>query len=341
MYALCKEAALRKNDLQGNIDTLYFGGGTPSLLNEQELGSIFEALHRHFSLNASAEITLEANPDDISAEKAGFWKSIGINRLSIGVQAFDDEDLRYLGRRHHAERSRQALNDVAEAGFENISADLIHGIPGSAVEKTLKSIEELKLFGVRHLSMYSLTVEQGTILENRIKKGILSNIDEDEQAMAYLQAVEKAESCGFMQYEISNFCIPGFESKHNSAYWNGAPYLGLGPSAHSFNGETRSWNVADIPQYIAAIDKQQPLFEKETLSATDRYNEFLLTRLRTTKGIQLDEMHRIFGEEAVKSLIHSVHRNSAHHHFNVSKTSVSITRQGLLFADRMISDLMK
>jgi len=341
VQALCREAELCKDEIEGTVETIYFGGGTPSLLTEQEFSEITTAANRFFKINDRAEVTIEANPDDVTSEKLLFWKSRGVNRISIGTQSFNDNELQYLGRRHNATRCRQALKDAVEAGFDNISADLIHGLPGASMEELFRSIEELRHSGVKHLSMYSLTVEKGTILENRINKGVLRNIDEDEQAETYLRAVEKAESCGFIQYEISNFCLPGFESKHNSAYWKGAPYLGLGPSAHSFDGKTRSWNVSDIQQYIAGINDQKPVFESETLSETDKYNEFLLTRLRMVSGIQLDEMRHLFGEKAVNELLQSVQKSQTPQYFRITEKSLTITRSGLLFADRFIADLMK
>ncbi|MDX9931022.1 MAG: radical SAM family heme chaperone HemW [Bacteroidales bacterium] len=341
VQALCREAELRKDEIKGKVETIYFGGGTPSLLTEPEFNEITSAIQQHFSIDKNAEITLEANPDDVTPDKLVFWKSQGVNRLSIGTQSFDNDELQYLGRRHTADRSRQALKDVVDAGFDNISADLIHGLPGANIENLFRSIEELSQTGVKHLSMYSLTVEKGTILENRINKGVLSNIDEDEQAETYLRAVEKAESCGFIQYEISNFCVPGFESKHNSAYWKGTPYLGLGPSSHSFNGQKRSWNASDIPQYIAGINEQKPVFESETLTATDLYNEFLLTRLRMVSGIQLDEMKHLFGESITEKFIEEVKKSNIFQHLHITEKSLAITRSGLLFADRIIADLMK
>lgn len=341
VQALCREAELRKFEIKGTVETIYFGGGTPSLLSEQEFSDIMSAVNQFFNIDTHAEVTIEANPDDVTPEKLLFWKSQGGNRLSIGTQSFDDEELKYLGRIHNADRSRQALKDAVHEGFHNISADLIHGLPGADPGKLLHSIEELRNLGVKHLSMYSLTVEKGTILENRIRKGILKNIDEDEQAGTYMRAVEKAEACGFMQYEISNFCVPGFESKHNSAYWKGAPYLGLGPSAHSFDGQKRSWNVSDIQQYIAGINDQKPVLESETLSGTDRYNEFLLTRLRMVCGIQLEEMKQLFGESVTKEFIDEVRKSKITQYVQITEKSLAITRSGLLFADPIISELMK
>jgi len=341
VQALCREAELRKEEIKGEVETIYFGGGTPSLLTEPEFSNITTAVNQFFDVAAHAEVTIEANPDDVTPEKLLFWKSQGVNRLSIGTQSFDDEELQYLGRRHNADRSRQALKDAVRAGFDNISADLIHGLPGADPEKLLRSIEELSQSGVKHLSMYSLTVEKGTILENRISKGILKNIDEDEQAGTYMRAVEKAEACGFLQYEISNFCLPGFESKHNSAYWKGAPYLGLGPSAHSFDGQKRSWNVSDIQKYIAGINEQKPLYESETLSERDIYNEFLLTRLRMVSGIQLEEMKQLFGESITEKFIKEVEESIIAEYVRITEKSLAITRSGLLFADRIISELMK
>jgi len=341
VQALIGEMELRKDEIKNSLQTIYFGGGTPSLLTEQEFSDIISAIHTYYAIEVDAEVTLEANPDDVTPEKLMFWKSQGVNRISIGTQSFDDDELQYLGRRHNAARSRQALKDAFDAGFDNISADLIHGLPEANVENLFSSIEELSQSGVKHLSMYSLTVEKGTILENCINKGVLRNIDEDEQAETYMRAVEKAESCGFIQYEISNFCVPGFESKHNSAYWKGAPYLGLGPSAHSFDGQERSWNVSDIPQYIAGINEQKPVYEFEKLNATDIYNEFLLTRLRMVSGIQLEEMKHLFGESITEKFIEEVKKSNINQYIHFTEKSLSITRSGLLFADLIISELMK
>ncbi|MPM21408.1 Oxygen-independent coproporphyrinogen-III oxidase-like protein [bioreactor metagenome] len=341
VQALCGEVVMRHGEISGALKTIYFGGGTPSLLSEQDLERIISEIRKNFSIESDAEITLEANPDDITPEKLYFWQSVGVNRLSIGIQSLNDEELKFLGRRHNAARSRTALYDAIEAGFDNISVDLIHGVPGSDPENTFKAIEEFSQNGVKHLSMYSLTIEKGTILENRIRKGILNNTDEDFQASVYEKAVEKAEEFGFKQYEISNSCVPGFESQHNSAYWKGAPYLGLGPSAHSFDGKSRRWNVADIQQYINGINDQKPVYESEILSKTDKYNEFLLTRLRLIHGIDFFEMEQLFGKQSVENIIHEIEKLNSPQYFHTTEKSLALTRSGLLFADRIISELMK
>ena len=340
VQALCTEISRRKSETDNKIKTVYFGGGTPSLLSEQELSQIFMALEENFSLEPDAEITLEANPDDITPEKLMFWKSIGINRLSIGLQSFDDDELKYLGRRHNVSDSKKALENALNTGFNNISADIIHGIPGADLNKLLTGIEYLDKTGAAHLSMYSLTIEKGTILENKIKKGLAENIDEDEQAETYMRSVEKAEACGFLQYEISNFCKPGFESKHNSAYWKGVPYLGFGPAAHSFSGKKRMWNISSIQDYISGIKNKTPVTEHEKLSKNDIYNEFLLTRLRMINGIQLKEMRELFGNTITENLINKINKTIKPQHIQISESAIVLTRPGIMFADKIISDLM-
>ena len=339
--AIIEEIKLRKDEILGPFKTIYFGGGTPTILSDESLERIFENLYKYYSISSDAEITIEANPEDISAKKSSFFKQIGVNRISLGVQSLSDKELKYLGRKHDAKQAICALETLSKAKFDNISVDFIHGIPNSDLSNFSKSIELVKNIGVKHLSMYSLTVEKGTILCKRIEKGITANIDENQQAEEYILAIEIAEKNGFKQYEISNFSVPEFESKHNSAYWKGSPYLGFGPSAHSFNGEIRKWNIANIQKYIAGIAEQKPIFESETLSEIDKHNEFLLTRLRMNKGIQISEMKNLFGINAVNDLKNFLHANSLSKNFNISDESISLTRGGMLFADKLISDLMK
>ncbi len=339
--ALEIESKLRSKECRDSLRTIYFGGGTPSFPETTELELMLSAVRKHFSVSQEAEITIEANPDDINSEKLQEWLAMGINRLSIGVQSFLDADLQYLGRRHDASKAQKAINEAQKAGFSNISIDFIHGIPGSTVESMMQNIEMAAKMRVQHLSMYSLTVEEGTILSKHIAQGKTANIVEDFQAELYIKSCEKAEEVGFAQYEVSNFCVPGYESVHNSAYWNGASYIGLGPSAHSFDGKSRRWNKSDLIAYIKGAEKGKIPFDSEKLSSIDKYNEYLLTRLRLLEGISLRDMEKQFGAEALAQFRGDIAKNKYQEFFVMENNSLSLSRSGLLLADGIIASLMK
>jgi oxygen-independent coproporphyrinogen-3 oxidase len=280
--AIIRELQLRKDYLADHsIHTIYFGGGTPSLLAPADLEKIFSALHAHFQIDNQAEITLEANPDDLSGEKISSLKKTPINRLSIGIQSFFEDDLKWMNRAHTASQSTDAVKLAQDAGFNNISIDLIYGLPGSTDHGWEENLERAFALNVQHLSCYCLTVEPRTALATFIKNGKSPGINEDQAARQFEILMQRAKDGGWKHYEISNFCRDNYFSRHNTSYWSGEKYLGLGPSAHSFNGLTRQWNISHNLQYIQGIEKDVVPAEVETLTSIQRLNEYIMTSLRT------------------------------------------------------------
>lgn len=284
--AMEKEMQLQSNYLsQQRIDTVYFGGGTPSALPPENIQQLLEAAGRYFELTDEREVTLEANPDDINERIVEAWKNAGINRLSIGIQAFQDDLLSQWNRSHNALQADQAISDAQQAGITNITADLIYGGPGLSDSDWESNINHLINAGVQHVSSYALTVESGTALFHQIKKGKDAAPDDEQANRQYAILQEKLKAAGYIQYEVSNFARPGFESKHNTGYWSGEHYLGIGPSAHSFNGHSRQWNIANNIQYISSLKEGKIPFEKEELTRPQQFNELVMTGLRTAAGI--------------------------------------------------------
>ncbi|MDT0553539.1 radical SAM family heme chaperone HemW [Urechidicola vernalis] len=292
--AICKEIALRKREIDDVIETIYFGGGTPSLLSEQELEQILNTIWANFEVNESPEITLEANPDDLTEERIIQLSNSPINRLSIGIQSFFEEELKSMNRVHTATESLNCLS-VATGYFENITVDLIYGIPNMSSEKWKQNLQKVFDLGISHISSYALTVESKTALESFIKKGIYPPLDEQLASEHFNILVEETANNGFVHYETSNFGKDGFFSKHNTSYWKGVSYLGIGPSAHSFIGNTRSWNVANNAKYINAIEQGELPSENEVLSEKDQFNEYIMTGLRTIWGVDLQKIKMDFG----------------------------------------------
>lgn len=291
LAALLSEIRLQKDYLQGEtVETVYFGGGTPSLLSRDELSSIFEALNTHFTISDQAEITLEANPDDLSKAQIKALRETPVNRLSIGVQSFHDADLEYMNRAHNSTEARSSIKDCLNAGFQDMSIDLIYGTPTMPNDRWLENLATTFALGIPHLSCYALTVEPKTALAHFIKTGTSVPVDENQAAEQFKLLIQEINQHGYDQYEISNFCINNRYSKHNSSYWQGNWYLGLGPAAHSFNGDSRQWNVANNAAYIKAINEGQVPSEVEFLSEADRYNEYIMTALRTKWGIDLKKI---------------------------------------------------
>lgn len=283
-----------KNELIGRaaswsdqpIETIYFGGGTPSLLESDELRLLLETVRQHYRLEPNPEITLEANPDDIDADTLLQWTFIGINRLSLGIQSFAEKDLQWMNRAHNADQALQALQ-LAINTFPNLTADLIYGTPGLTDEKWIQNIDTLLQLGVPHISAYALTVEPKTPLEKQIRLHQKPNTDPDQQARQFLLLVDRLQTAGYEHYEISNFAKPGHRSRHNSSYWKGIPYLGIGPSAHSYQPPIRSWQIANNQQYIEQIQNQHWQIESETLSPVQQLNERIMISLRTLEGLDL------------------------------------------------------
>ncbi len=300
--ALCKELLLRKGEISGEIETIYFGGGTPSLLTSEELQQIFDTVFSNFKVTEDPEITLEANPDDLSEEKLKMLATSPVNRLSIGVQSFFEEDLKMMNRAHNENEALKSIQ-LARNYFDNISIDLIYGIPGMSNERWLQNLNTALELGVPHISSYALTVEPKTALKKLIEKGKISPVDEDAAKAHYELMIEVLENAGFENYEFSNFGKPGYFSQNNTAYWFGKPYLGIGPSAHSFDGNNRKWNINNNILYLKAIEKGKIPAEAEELTVTDKYNEYVMTRLRTKWGISLEEVRENFGTEYQEYLI--------------------------------------
>lgn len=299
IQALVVEMELQKDYLNTKVDTIYIGGGTPSLLNSQHLDRILNGLYAHFDINPEIEFTLEANPDDIDLTKATMWHSMGINRLSIGIQSFQDEALSWMNRAHNTQQSHAAIEFAKQVGIHNISTDLIYGTPYLTDDALLKDISILKQHQIPHISCYALTVEEKTVLHQLIEKNKMEHIDTDKQARHFEIVVDQLTNSGFEHYEISNFALPGHQSKHNSNYWKGIPYLGLGPSAHSFNIQSRQWNVANNSLYIRNLQNKIVPFEVEQLDTITRYNEYMMISLRLQEGFSLAEIEKLFGTSMV------------------------------------------
>ncbi len=340
--ALLKEIELRKGYLENEIiETIYFGGGTPSLLSPEELESLIQEVYRQFEITRDPEITLEANPDDITEEKLQQWKKAGINRLSIGVQSFFGEDLQWMNRAHTAEQARDNLQ-LSTKYFENITIDLIYGTPGLTNEKCEQNIATAISLGIPHLSCYALTVEPRTPLDKMIRQHKTENINPDKQSEQFLLLMQWLEDAGYEHYEISNFAKlacpagrPGWRSRHNSSYWQGKKYLGIGPSAHSFNGTERQWNIANNKVYLESINNELIPFEKESLTDVQQLNEYIMTSLRTSEGIRLDRPGELLGKELqIKSRKH-IDRGL----LKMENNALVLTREGKLLADGVAADL--
>ncbi len=290
------EMSLQSKYLSAPIETIYLGGGTPSLLNQSQLETIFNKIGSIFTVLPNAEVTLEANPDDINEVQLNAWVELGINRLSIGIQSFRDQDLQWMGRAHNANQAIDCIKLAQKAGIENISIDLIYGIPGLSDADWSNNIDFATTSGVTHLSCYALTVEPKTALAHKINQQAIPDVDAAHQANHFQILQEKIAAAGFEQYEISNFSLPGKRSKHNSNYWSGKHYLGLGPSAHSFNGLSRQWNISNNALYIQSLAKGNIPFELENLTLTQQINEYIMTALRTIEGIQANKINSIAGK---------------------------------------------
>ena len=335
LEALKKEAVLRKDYLGGEeVRTIYFGGGTPSLLSHSEIADIIEVLRNNYKVIENPEITLEANPDTISKESLSEYKSMSINRLSVGIQSFFDDDLQYLSRKHDSKHALQVLDWAKNAGFQEVTLDLIYGIPTLTDEKWRKNLEIFFSTGFNHLSAYALTVEEKTVLGQRINKGEAAPVDEDATIRQYQILTEMAENQGFEHYEISNFARPGHYSKHNTIYWKEEKYLGLGPSAHSFDSVSRQWNVASVKDYCENYS-----FEREELTLDDRYNEYIMTSLRTMWGVDLDYIKSNFGEGYVKKFKKQTKKYILSGKIFQKGEKFILNDNGMLFADGIAAEL--
>jgi oxygen-independent coproporphyrinogen-3 oxidase len=338
--ALAKELSLQSGYLGGEtLETIYFGGGTPSLLSEAELNLIFNSIHKHAKVQTSAEVTLEANPDDLTQEKLRELKSAGINRLSIGIQSLDNQVLSFLNRSHDSQQALKSIDAARGAGFPNINVDLIYAIPGRNISLLKKDIDQLLALQPEHISAYSLTIEEKTVFGNWASRGKLSPETEEENASQFDLVMDKLAEAGFEQYEISNYARPGFQSQHNSSYWKQKKYLGIGPSAHSFNGSDRQVNVSNNHAYLKAIEAGEIPTTIETLSRENRINEYIMTSLRTLWGCNTDYLQHNFQFDLLKHQSRYLDRAMKNGLIRLQEKTLVLTRSGKMLADKISSDL--
>jgi len=339
--ALLKEATYRKEYTgEDPISTIYLGGGTPSVFSVKDIDLIISHLRSLFRIEDGCEVTIELNPDDVNPDYLKGIKKTGVNRISLGVQSWRDKDLKMLNRRHDAAQAEAALRDIFNAGFENVTIDLIYGIPGMGISEWESNLDKTFSFGIKHLSAYHLTIETGTVFGKMKEKGLLTEIEEDESTALFNILIEKAEAAGFIHYEISNFGKPGYFSKHNSNYWKQVNYLGLGPSAHSFNGYSRQWNVSDLKGYMKAINSGKSFYEREELDTKARFNEYIMTSLRTMWGIDLDYVEKMFEKEGYDYVVNLSGKYKAYGLMRQDKKNLVLTNQGKMISDNIISEFM-
>lgn len=340
--ALCEELRTRKAYIDSrNVESIYIGGGTPSTLQNEDFRKIFETIEKHFNINDGAEITLEANPDDLSRDYLTMLRSYPFNRLSMGVQSFDDNLLKLLGRRHDAKRAIEAFNDARATGFDNISIDLMFALPGSTTESWSNDLETATKLHPEHISAYNLTYEEGTALYKAMQSGEITPLDEEGNLMQFTMLIEKLENAGYRHYEISNFALSGCESRHNSSYWHDKPYLGCGAAAHSYDGASRQWNVANIDLYIKGIKDGTPDYEIEVLTESERYNDTILTRLRTYDGLPLEWLKNKFQKKFITYMLNSAAEHIARGTLTRSSDNcIKLTKKGIFISDAIIRDLI-
>ncbi|NGM66610.1 radical SAM family heme chaperone HemW [Sphingobacterium sp. SGR-19] len=341
LQALQKEVALRSHYLADKtIPSIYFGGGTPSLLTAGEIQRLIDTVAAHFEIANHAEITLEANPDDLDKTKVQALRRTSVNRFSIGIQSFYEEDLRWMNRAHNASEAESSIKRVQDAGFENITADLIYGYPLLTNAKWRSNMEKLLAVDIPHISSYAMTVEQKTALAHFIHNGKTPPMQEPQSAEQMNMLIETLTQNGFAHYEISNFAKNGQYAKHNTAYWQGKHYLGIGPSAHSFDGKSRSWNIANNARYIEGITTEKPVYETENLSREDQFNEYVMTSLRTMWGIDLEKITHDFSNEMTQQLHTQIAPFVEQQHVeSVQGRFFKLTAKGKLIADFIASEL--
>lgn len=339
VMALVKEIQMRKMELEKEqIETIYFGGGTPSILSLKEIQVLIDAVYENFNVTESPEITLEANPDDLDDDTIIQLANSPVNRLSIGIQSFFEEDLKLMNRAHNAMEAKRCLQTATQY-FDNISLDLIYGMPNMSNEKWLQNVQTALSFGVPHISSYALTVEPKTALKKLIEKKVVEAPKDEVAQEHFLVLIEELEKNGFIHYELSNFGKPDYFSKNNTAYWLGKKYIGIGPSAHSYNGKERSWNVANNALYLKAIQENNLPNEIEVLTKTDRYNEYIMTGLRTIWGVSLKRVELEFGERYLLYLLEQSKKYIHSEHLQIEADVLTTTKKGKFLSDGIASDL--
>jgi len=339
---IIKELEIRKDYLQNEpIHTIYFGGGTPSILKIDQFSKIFDVIYSTYPVDKDAEVTFEANPDDLTVEFFNSIHSLPFNRISIGIQSFNDEDLKRVNRRHSAKQAIEAVKNSQNAGFNNISIDLIYGLPLQTLADWEKQLNTALGLNVQHISAYGLTYEEGTALWKQREKGKVKPVDDDIMNEMYLLLVKKTKEKGFEAYEISNFATQGFRSRHNSSYWKQSAYLGIGPSAHSFDLKSRQWNVASITKYIDAIEHNTLLFEREELTLFDRYNDYVMVSLRTLEGIDLAFIEQTFGPELRKYCYENIKSFIDTNKVIFANNRLRLTDEGIMISNQILIQLMQ
>lgn len=337
--AICKELVLKKSRIQDQVGTVYFGGGTPSVLSTRHFQQIFETITRHYTVDSAAEITIEANPDDLDARKISELRQLPVNRFSIGIQSFFDEDLRWMNRAHNANEAEDCIKRSQDAGFENLSIDLIYGYPLLTDGKWLSNINRALEFEVPHISGYSLTVEPRTALASAIKRGQQPPVNDEQSAAQFGMLIEKLNAAGFEHYEISNYSKPGKYAVHNTNYWRGVPYLGIGPSAHGFDGQTRFHNIANNAAYLSKLQIGELAEGIEELNQHDRFNEYVMTAVRTMWGISLPKILAEYGKFFLEDTIRNSKSFLERQWLIRQDEHLILSAEGKLFADYIASEL--
>lgn len=341
IQALVKELELRKDYLsEETIDTIYLGGGTPSQLEEKDFAQLFDHIYKVYPVNPAAEITLEANPDDLTPAYVNMLRGLPFNRLSMGIQTFKEDTLRLLHRRHTATQARQAYQRCREAGFHNISIDLMYGLPGETLEDWQKDLQTAISMHPEHISAYHLIYEEGTPLWKLKEAHKVEETDEDLSVSLFKELIHTLKAYGYEHYEISNFCQHGYYSRHNSSYWTGKKYLGCGPSAHSYDGISRQWNIASLSRYIQGIQQGTPYLEKEELDLYTRYNDFVITRLRTSSGIPTAVLKETFGDMLYNYCMRMASPHLQQALLTCDNHILKLTEKGIFISDGIMSDLL-
>jgi len=339
--SIIKEIELRSTYLNNElIETIYFGGGTPSVLSNIEINNIYNSIINNFDIAKNLEFTFEANPDDLSLEYLKLLKTTKINRLSIGIQSLFDDDLILMNRRHTAIQAIDAIKNAKDIGFNNISVDLIYGLPKMTQKRWIQNLDKVFELDIQHISAYHLTYEKGTKFYNLLKNNKLTEISELESINEYKLLLEKAKNNNFIQYEISNFCKENYYSKHNSNYWNNKKYLGIGPSAHSYNLCSRQWNISDINKYIYKINQQEQFYDIEILSDNDKYNDYIITKLRTTWGVNIESLTTLFDKKYVEHFLSKTKKFIASKHIISHFPIIKLSNNGILISDKIIEELL-
>jgi oxygen-independent coproporphyrinogen III oxidase len=339
--AIVREMEIRAEYLKGEpVQTIYFGGGTPSLLTAEQFQRIFDKLYALFEVNSNAEITFEANPDDLTPAFFDSIKHLPFNRISIGIQSFDDEQLKKINRRHSGDEAIAAFTNARKAGFENISIDLIYGLPLQSKQSWELQLDKALSLEAEHISIYGLTYEEGTPLHKLRELGRVSSVDDSEMIEMHKLMLQKIEKAGYEAYEISNFAKPGLRSQHNSAYWKMTPYLGLGPSAHSYDGESRQWNVSSIKEYNLNIIADGDFFEREVLTLIDKYNEYMMVAFRTKEGVNLSHISEKFGADFHNKFMTIAQKQIEEKYMIVNDEYVSLTLEGILISNLLIENFV-